>query len=61
LDELKARNRGERDALVLSIGERREGDPVYYPEDREYEAYASKQHPERWWEAMSRRARGERA
>jgi uncharacterized cupin superfamily protein len=43
-------NRGSRDCLTLTIGERKPGvDRCFYAEDKEYDAFFRKEHPERYW------------
>jgi uncharacterized cupin superfamily protein len=50
-------NRGERDCVVLAVGERRPGeDRVFYPEDP-YDAHVAATRPARWW----KREAGERS
>lgn len=44
-------NRGERDAVVLAFGERRDADDqVLYPEDQAYEADMRENRPARYWD-----------
>jgi uncharacterized cupin superfamily protein len=43
-------NRGERDCVVIVVGERRaEVDRVFYPEDAAYDAHLATAEPGRWW------------
>ena len=42
-------NRGDRDCLLLVVGERREEDRVLYPEDPGFDAHVAERRPERWW------------
>jgi uncharacterized cupin superfamily protein len=43
-------NRGARDAVTLTIGERKRAvDRAFYAEDEEYDAFFRRQHPERYW------------
>jgi len=43
-------NRGTRDAITLTIGERKPGvDRAFYPEDAEYDEYIQREKPERYW------------
>jgi uncharacterized cupin superfamily protein len=43
-------NRGTRDCLMLTIGERKRGvDRGFYAEDEEYDAFFAREHPERYW------------
>jgi len=43
-------NRGNRDAVTLTIGERKRGvDKCFYAEDKEYDAFFAREQPERYW------------
>jgi uncharacterized cupin superfamily protein len=43
-------NRGTRDCVSLTIGERKRGvDRCFYAEDADYDAHFAKAHPERHW------------
>jgi uncharacterized cupin superfamily protein len=43
-------NRGDRDCLTLTIGERKRGvDRGFYAEDKDYDAFFAREHPERYW------------
>lgn len=43
-------NRGTRDCVTLTIGERKRGvDRTFYAEDGAYDAFFAREHPERYW------------
>ncbi len=43
-------NRGTRDCVMLTIGERKRGvDRAFYAEDEDYDAFFRREHPERYW------------
>ena len=43
-------NRGSRDCMTLTVGERKRGvDRACYPEDPEYDAYVARENPGRHW------------
>ena len=43
-------NRGARECVTLTIGERKKGiDRAFYAEDLEFDAHVAKTHPERYW------------
>jgi uncharacterized cupin superfamily protein len=43
-------NHGTRDCIMLTVGERkRDVDRGFYAEDREYDAFFAREHPERHW------------
>jgi uncharacterized cupin superfamily protein len=43
-------NRGSRDCVTLTIGERKRGvDRALYPEDNEYDEFVKREHPARHW------------
>jgi uncharacterized cupin superfamily protein len=42
-------NRGERDCVLLVVGERRDEDRVFYPDDPSFDAHVEQHYPGRWW------------
>jgi uncharacterized cupin superfamily protein len=43
-------NRGDRDCRLLTIGERKRGvDRGFHAEDKEYDEFFRREHPERYW------------
>lgn len=45
-------NRGTKDCLLFTIGERKRGvDRGFYAEDKDYDAFFREKHPDRYWSA----------